>query len=71
MKTFTKEDQIRAGSRYIMHLMALLEKYHRKMFQDVFPELEDEIWAAIDSKDIIKIRRICARLCNLCDDVQK
>lgn len=54
-----------------MHLMALLEKYHRKMFQDVFPELEDEIWAAIDSKDIIKIRRICARLCNLCDDVQK
>jgi len=46
----------------IMNLMAAVESQTKVMFQDSHPELETEIWEAIDSKNVARLNTIVKKL---------
>lgn len=46
----------------IMNLIAAVESQTKVMFQDSHPELETEIWEAIDSKNVARLNTVVKKL---------
>ena len=49
----------------IMKMIAAIEKREGKMFQQLNPQLEREMWAAIDSNNGAKLHEIIKKLDNM------
>lgn len=59
---------ILATTEVIMSLMNKVEKQKGKMFYQLYPKLEDEIFAAIDSKNVARLSEMIRKLEDILDE---
>jgi hypothetical protein len=59
---FTSFDRLRNLSSMIMTQMAAIEKLHGKMFSEIDAVFEQEIFDALDSKNMARINDVIKRL---------
>lgn len=59
---FLQGDRLRNLSHMIMQQMAKIEKLHGKMFHEIDALLEQEIFIALDSKNMARINDVIKRL---------
>lgn len=62
MSTLTKEDMIKAIIRDVLAAINRVENSKNKMFSEIDAQLEDEIFAAIDSKCKFKLFSVLKRI---------
>lgn len=68
-------EQIQYYRTRLLQLMAdcedLYSRYHKRtMFEVQWPELTEEVWSAIDSKDKHKLMFVNSKLCKLADSIK-